>query len=103
MNLIAKMRKVFIDEPRARADSLRRRVVEAVEEKDFERVTRLERAGQYYQEVKEHGDSCSCGGEIDKLYRLEPSIWRGRCFQCGEQYTVIIFERGGQYANQNSY
>ena len=40
-------------------------------------------------EVKEYGERCSCGGEIERLYLVESGIWQGRCFQCGEPYIVI--------------
>jgi len=40
-------------------------------------------------EVKEKGERCSCSGEIDCLYPIEPDIWQGRCFVCGEKYVII--------------
>jgi hypothetical protein len=40
-------------------------------------------------EVKEAGERCSCGGEIDRLYELETNVYRGRCFICGKRYTVL--------------
>jgi len=40
-------------------------------------------------QVIEIGGRCHCGGEVDLLYLIEPMVWQGRCFQCGEPYTVI--------------
>ncbi len=40
-------------------------------------------------DTKEQGQTCECGGEIDKLYPLEPHVYQGRCFQCGKEYTVV--------------
>lgn len=40
-------------------------------------------------EVKEAGERCTCGGEIDRIYELEPKIHRGRCFVCGKTYNVL--------------
>ena len=46
-------------------------------------------------EVKENGESCSCGGSIDRLYSIKhnPSIWRGRCFQCQRPYNILFTNR----------
>jgi len=42
-------------------------------------------------EVKEDGEHCGCGGDIDRLYFISrnPDIQQGRCFRCGIPYTVI--------------
>ena len=41
--------------------------------------------------VIEDGKHCiCCGGQVDNLHSLETyNIWRGRCFVCGELYTVL--------------
>ncbi len=39
--------------------------------------------------VKEVGELCCCGGDIDHVYRLDDYSWQGRCYQCGLRYTVI--------------
>jgi len=45
--------------------------------------------------VKEQGERCSCSGEIDCLYIIEPDIWQGRCFICGEKYIIIKPDESG--------
>ena len=45
--------------------------------------------------VKEKGERCSCSGEIDCLYPIEPDIWQGRCFVCGEKYIIIKPDESG--------
>ena len=46
-------------------------------------------------EVKEKGELCSCGGEIDSLYLTDsnPDIWAGKCFRCGSPFTIIFCKR----------
>ena len=39
-------------------------------------------------ELIEEGESCSCGGVIDKLYLLD-NIYQSRCFQCGKLFVIL--------------
>jgi len=42
-------------------------------------------------EVKEIGEHCSCGGTLNKLYPVEPKVWRGICFVCGKEHSIIEY------------
>ena len=46
--------------------------------------------------VIEDGAHCTCGGQVDNLHSMETyNILRGRCFVCGELYTVLREEVTG--------
>ena len=54
-------------------------------------------SGEDEMEVLEDGEKCSCGGEINKLARVDNATWYGRCFQCGVTCMVTSFR--GDHSN----
>ena len=52
----------------------------------------------------EEEERCYCGGEVDKRYRIQqtPPIWQGKCFRCGQTFTVVSKLREVRNGSSNS-